>query len=198
MNNTSFIKTVTTYYKKHGRHDLPWRHTTDPYKIAVSEIMLQQTQVARAIEKYNLFIKQFPNIQLLAQAPLSEVLKLWSGLGYNRRAKFLHAMAKTIVTDYDGVFPRTQAALKSLPGIGDYTAGAIAAFAFNNEAFCIETNIRTVYIHHFFPDQKNISDAVLLPHIKNTLDTKHPREWYWALMDYGSFLKSQGILPHLS
>ncbi len=191
-----FKKTVKTHYRKYGRHDLPWRTTIDPYCIAVSEVMLQQTQVSRVIEKYKEFLKVFPNVKKLAAAPLSDVLRLWSGLGYNRRAKFLHQMAQAVVADYKGKFPNSVEGLQKLPGVGPYTAGAIAAFAYNMPYGFIETNIRTVYIHHFFKNKKDVSDKVLMPLIEQTLDTKNPREWYWALMDYGSYLKGQGNRVH--
>ena len=191
-----FIRTVRRYYRTHGRHTLPWRMTRNPYRILVSEIMLQQTQVSRVIEKYRLFLRTFPTVQKLADASLADVLKLWSGLGYNRRAKFLHALAREIVTNHRGTFPRTTVELETLPGIGPYTARAVAAFAYNIPDVFIETNIRSVYIHHFFPNKKAVSDKELIPSIKRTLDDKHPREWYWALMDYGSYLKSEGVRVH--
>jgi A/G-specific adenine glycosylase len=191
-----FKTAVKDYYRKNGRHDLPWRHTVDPYRIAVSEIMLQQTQVSRVIEKYKEFLKAFPTVKKLAAVPLSEVLRLWSGLGYNRRAKFLHQMAQVVTTQYKGKFPDTIQGLQKLPGIGPYTAGAIGAFAYNIPHSFIETNIRTVYIHHFFKGIQDVSDKELMPLIEKTLDTKNAREWYWALMDYGSYLKGQGNRVH--
>ncbi len=197
----AFIKTVKTFYKKSGRHDLPWRLTTDPYKIAVSEIMLQQTQVNRVKEKYAEFLKAFPTVQKLANASLQEVLSHWSGLGYNRRARFLHAMAKTVVENHKGKFPQSFEGLLALPGIGHYTAGAISAFAYNMPVPIIETNIRTVYFHHF-PELMHalngytVNDKELMSYVAQTLDHKNPREWYWALMDYGSYLKQSGIKIH--
>lgn len=191
-----FKKTVLTFYKKEGRHTLPWRQTTDPYKIIVSELMLQQTQVSRVIEKYGLFLKAFPTVKKLANAPLGDVLRVWSGLGYNRRAKYLHMMARVVVSEYKGVFPKTKEELLRLPGIGSYTAGAVMAFAYNIPIELIETNIRTVYIHHFFATKRAVSDRDLLPFIKQTLDQKNPRRWYAALMDYGSFLKVRGNKSH--
>jgi A/G-specific adenine glycosylase len=191
-----FRKTVYSYYKKQGRHELPWRQTIDPYNIVVSELMLQQTQVVRVIEKYNAFLDAFPSVFDLAKAPLSEVLRLWSGLGYNRRAKYLHALAKEVVNNYGGVFPSQYEELLKLPGIGSYTANAVSVFAYNKPALCIETNIRTVYIHHFFNDADEVSDKELLPIIKETIDTKKPRQWFWALMDYGSYLKTTGNKVH--
>lgn len=189
-----FITTVLTHYKQNGRHTLPWRKTKNPYYIAVSEVMLQQTQVPRVIEKYNLFITTFPTLQSLAKAPLSTVLSIWVGLGYNRRAKFLKQMAEEVVSKHKGVFPKSVLELESLSGIGPYTARAIATFAFNQPHVFIETNIRTVYFHHFLPNAtQKISDSTLLPLIEKTLYAENPRLWYWALMDYGSHLKALGI-----
>lgn len=189
-----FITTVLAYYKQNGRHTLPWRKTKNPYYIAISEVMLQQTQVPRVIEKYKTFITRFPTIASLAEASLGKVLSLWIGLGYNRRAKFLKQMAEEIVSKHKGVFPKTIAALESLPGVGQYTARAIATFAFNQPHVFIETNIRTVYFHHFFPTAtQKISDSTLLPLIEKTVHKENPRLWYWALMDYGSHLKASGV-----
>jgi len=170
--------------------------TFDPYKIMVSEIMLQQTQVNRVTPKYINFICRFPSITSLAHAPLGDVLHAWSGLGYNRRAKFLHQAAKHVSTEFGGVVPSTETNLVSLPGIGVNTAGAILAYAFNAPTVFIETNIRTVYLHHFFKHMDNVADSVLLPHLVESVryisDTGETsiREWYWALMDYGVYLKS--------
>lgn len=201
---TAFIKTVYDYYNKSGRHDLPWRNTTDPYKIAVSEVMLQQTQAGRVVGKYQEFLKVFPTVHSLASAPLQQVLLLWSGLGYNRRARFLQQMAQAVVFEYKGVFPKNFNQLLQLPGVGHYTAGAISAFAYNIPVAIIETNIRTVYLHHFpkvlreSKDILKVNDKELLPLIQATIDRENPRLWYWALMDYGSFLKTQGVRIHRS
>jgi A/G-specific adenine glycosylase len=184
------MRTVRAYYKKHGRHSLPWRKTHDPYHILVSEVMLQQTQVDRVIPKYNAFIKRFPDMTTLAHASLGDVLRLWQGLGYNRRAKFLHTCARAVLKEHAGILPNTYDALCALPGIGPYTAGAVLAFAHNKPVVMIETNIRTVYIHHFFADKGGVTDAELRPLIEQTLDTKHAGMWYAALMDYGTHLKS--------
>lgn len=202
MNISDFVDTVWNYYDAHGRHDLPWRKpdadgSFDPYKIMVSEIMLQQTQVGRVIPKYQEFLQQFPAVSALAKAPLADVLQAWSGLGYNRRAKFLWQAAQYVQHQCQGVFPRTVDELVALPGVGKNTAGAIATYAYQTAVPFIETNIRTVYIHHFFADHTDVSDAALLPYITQTLhergDDRSPREWYWALMDYGAFLKKQGV-----
>ncbi len=191
-----FVKIVKEYYKKYGRHELPWRQTSDPYHILVSEMMLQQTQVARVIPKYEAFLKRFPTVRHLAQAPLSDVLVLWSGLGYNRRARFIHESAKFCVATYNGVFPQDTALLESFPGIGTYTARAVMAFAWNKPVVFIETNIRTVFIQSFFSTKKEVSDTTLIRYVEETLDTKNPRAWYAALMDYGSYLKTQGNTVH--
>ena len=181
---------VWRHYKAHGRHDLPWRKTKDPYKILVSEIMLQQTQVQRVIAKYEEFLKAFPTVRVLAAASLSDVLKVWIGLGYNRRAKFLHDAAKQIVERNSGKFPKTYTELRALPGVGDYTAKAIRVFAFNQPEVLIETNIRGALLHHFFPPSRNVPDAKLIPILEQLLHTiSNSREWFNALMDYGSHLK---------
>jgi A/G-specific adenine glycosylase len=188
MTNQAFTKRVWGFFRQHGR-SLPWRHNTDPYKILVSEIMLQQTQVDRVIPKYRAWLQRFPTAKTLAGASLAEVLTMWQGLGYNRRAIALKRAAERLVIAKK--FPREREKILELPGVGPYTAGAVAAFAFNEPVVMIETNIRTVFIHHFFADKKKVSDAELLPLIEATLDRRKPREWYWALMDYGSYLKKK-------
>ena len=172
---------------------MPWRSDTRPYYVMVSEIMLQQTQVDRVIPKFEAFIGRFPSVEILSQATLADVLQMWSGLGYNRRAKFLHQAAIKIMTEYNGVFPETYKELITLPGVGVNTAGALLAYSFNKPAVFIETNIRTVYFYHFFPNQDTVNDRELKALVEATVDTEHPREWYWAIMDYGSNLKKQGI-----
>lgn len=190
MTQKKFKEIIYTFYKEHKR-DLPWRKTRDPYRIWVSEIMLQQTQVDRVIPKYKTFIQKFPTIEALASARLKDVLIAWQGLGYNRRAKLLHEGAKYIQKEHKGTFPKVH--IEKIPGIGPYTAGAIQAFAFNKGVPVIETNIRTAYTHHFFKGKEQVSDKEILVLVEKTLDTENPREWYWALMDYGSHLKRQGI-----
>jgi A/G-specific adenine glycosylase len=189
VRDTRFRAAVWDFYTLHGRHTLPWRQTTDPYHIVVSEMMLQQTQVARVIPKYVQFLKLFPTVRRLADAPLGEVLTAWQGLGYNRRAKFLKQTAEIIVYENNGVWPVTFEALRTLPGIGTYTAGAIMNFSYNTLVPLIETNIRTVYLHHFFKHATAVTDDAIMVHVKRTCDTHAPREWHWALMDYGAHLK---------
>jgi A/G-specific adenine glycosylase len=185
---TSQFKTaIRHYYRTHGRHDLPWRKTRDPYAILVSEIMLQQTQVARVEGFYQKFLEKFPDFKKLAQANVADVLSAWQGLGYNRRALALKKTAEVVIKEYGGVLPADRAALERLPGIGKGTSGSLMAFAFNKPEIFIETNIRRVFIHSFFPNvRKTVTDVAIERYIERTIDQKHPREWYWALMDYGA------------
>jgi len=191
---TKFRKTVYKNWENYGR-DLPWRKTDNPYNIIVSEVMLQQTQAARVVSKYEKFITTFPDIESLAQAPLHEVLSVWRGLGYNRRALSLKRMAEKVVTLHDGRIPNNVTLLKTLPGIGNATAHAVCAFAFNQPVIFIETNIRTVFIHHFFSTKDKVKDNEIRPLVTQTLDSKNPRQWYNALMDYGATLKKDHPNP---
>ncbi len=182
---------IRAFYRAHKR-DLPWRKTHDPYKILVSEIMLQQTQVDRVIPKFNAFIKKFPTVKHLARARTQDVLALWSGLGYNSRALRLKRSAERIVELHGGRVPKDKAVLVTLPGVGPYTAGAIRTFAFDMPDVYLETNIRTVFIDHFFPNKNSVSDTELLEMVRITLPSSDWRGWYSALMDYGAWLKSKG------
>lgn len=173
--------------------EMPWRQDTRPYFVLVSELMLQQTQVARVIPKFEAFIATFSNVESLARASLSDILRQWQGLGYNRRAKYLQESAKLIVTGFGGEFPETEADLLRLPGVGKNTAGAIRAYSFNQPAIFIETNIRTVYIHHFFAEEASVNDSQIQQKLLETIDYEHPREFYQALMDYGTWLKANGV-----
>ncbi|HEV7455016.1 MAG TPA: hypothetical protein VGO07_07190 [Candidatus Saccharimonadales bacterium] len=189
----TFQQTVLDYYREHGRHDLPWRlpeadGSFDPYKIVVSEIMLQQTQVQRVSPKFLDFTAHYPTFVALAAAPLGDVLKTWSGLGYNRRAKFLWQAARIVADDYRGELPSTASELVKLPGIGINTAGAVQAYAFNKPVVFIETNIRTVFIHHFFSGRQAVHDREISDLAAAALPD-NARQWYWALMDYGTHLK---------
>ncbi len=216
----NFQEIIWGFYKNHKR-DLPWRPPLlkvlndgflDAYKIVVSEIMLQQTQVPRVIEKYYEFIKKFPTFEALSQASIADVLSAWQGLGYNRRALFLKRTAQEILKKQKE--PKLQTGnnrsdvsihhymipefLETLPGIGKNTARSIYVFAFNKPEVFIETNIRRVFIHEFYshsytldPEPSTLSkihDNQLYPLIEQTLDRTNPREWYYALMDYGSHL----------
>lgn len=183
-----FRNLIWNYYHTHGRR-MPWRTISDPYKIYVSEIMLQQTQVPRVMEKYPTFIKHFPTFKALADASQRDVLLEWIGLGYNRRGVFLKKSAEIIINKFKGKLPQDEKDLLTLPGIGPATAGSLQAFVFNKPIVFIETNIRSVYIHHFFKNKEDIADSQLLPLIEKTLDRENPREWYYALMDYGAYLK---------
>lgn len=188
-----FQQTVWDYYRAHGRHDLPWRQagadgSFDGYAVLVSEIMLQQTQVPRVVPKFQDFIRRFPTCKALAAAPLADVLVAWNGLGYNRRAKFLWQAAGMVVQDFDVQLPDNLADLVRLPGVGPNTAGALLAYTYNRPVVFVETNIRTVFLHHFFAGQQQVSDKAIADMVAQTLPD-NSREWYWALMDYGTHLK---------
>lgn len=184
---TDFQKLIWGYYRHH-RRGMPWRDTPTPYNVVVSEVMLQQTQVSGVLIKFPEFLTIFPDFEALAAATPAAILKAWQGLGYNRRALFLQRLAWIVLRQYAGDLPRSTAELRQLPGIGPNTAGAIAAFAFNQPVVFIETNIRRVILHHFFTDSSEVSDADLLPVVDATLDRRNPRDWYYALMDYGAHL----------
>lgn len=212
MNKSTFKSKILDYSLSHKR-DLPWRTPSlipdsfgylDLYRVLVSEVMLQQTQVVRVKVKYHEFMDKFPSLLDLAKANLVDVLKVWQGLGYNRRGKYLWEAAQILVTtknlshhldhsDHSKSNSGTQYTvqdLDNLPGIGPATAASIYCFTYNRPVIFIETNIRKVYIHHFFADRLEIDDSELIPLIRDTLDHENPREWYYALMDYGSFLST--------
>ena len=184
----TFRRTIFDFYRRHARR-LPWRETDDPYRVYISEIMLQQTQVDRVIPKYDAFLFAFPSVHTLARARFTDVLSVWSGLGYNRRALHLHKAAKQIVENHDGEIPSDPSVLRTLPGIGPYTAAAIAVFAYGKPFPLIETNVRRAYIHEFFVNCENVKDGDIMPLVEETLDRDNPREWFYALMDYGAMLK---------
>jgi A/G-specific adenine glycosylase len=188
MTTETFKKTIRDYYRKEGRHDMPWRKTRDPYRILISEIMLQQTQVARVKKFYLDFIKKFPNFRVLANARTAEVLRMWQGLGYNRRALSLQKLSRIVLEKYNAKLPRDRESLEALPGIGKATAGSLRAFAFNEPDVFIETNIRRIFIYFFFPGKMKVTDEAIKRYIQSTLPKKNVREWYWALMDYGAML----------
>lgn len=186
----ALLTALKAHYMSHARGHLPWRRTRDPYKIMVSEVMLQQTQVDRVIPYYERWVKKYPTSKKLAAAKLSDVLKVWQGLGYNRRGKYLWEAAKILTRDGWG---------SKLPGVGPYTAAAVRAFAFNEPTVFIETNIRTVFFYHLqhshILENVRISDKELLPLVEEALKKSkmEPRDFYAALMDYGSYLKRQGV-----
>jgi A/G-specific adenine glycosylase len=168
------------WYRAEGR-DLPWRKTTDPYRILVSEVMLQQTPVDRVIPKYEAFLERFPTVRKLAEASLGDVLRLWSGLGYNRRAKHLWLCARALVNEGRGRLPRDAASLRLLPGIGPYTAAALACFAFDEPAVPLDTNLKRVFARLFFKGEEGDFGRVGLEVIRPA-----PRETANALMDLGA------------
>jgi len=193
MTSKQFRNLIWKYSKEHGRHELPWRKTTDPYRILVSEVMLQQTQVDRVVPYFTTWMKRYPTAKKLSLAPLSDVLTLWQGLGYNRRAKGLWEASKVITDVYKGRMPTDPVELEKLPGVGPYTARAVAAFAYNQDVIFIETNIRTVIAHHFYPGKVHVSDEEIRQTLTEVFPKGMARDWYGALMDYGSFLKRSGI-----
>ena len=203
MKTSTFQTKILAYAAAHKR-DLPWRTPylqpdnqgyLDFYRVFLSEVMLQQTQVPRVIQKYHEFLDAFPTMFALAHATLPDVLRVWQGLGYNRRGKCLwQAAQKLQTTNYK--LHLNPAELDALPGIGPATAASIYCFAYNKPTVFIETNIRKVFIFHFFPDRDEVEDADLIPLVRETLDTINPREWYYALMDYGSYLSKMVPNPN--
>jgi A/G-specific adenine glycosylase len=184
----TFQKIIYSYFKQYGR-DFPFRKEISPYNVVVSEMMLQQTQTSRVVEKFQQFIQKFPDFQSLANAPLNDVLKVWQGLGYNRRAVALKTISEKVVKEFDGILPADVEILKSFPQIGHNTASSIVAFAFNIPTYFIEVNIRRVYIYFFFPGKTSIDDGNIMPIVRRTIDPSNVRKWYYALMDYGVMLK---------
>ncbi|MDH5406613.1 MAG: A/G-specific adenine glycosylase [Candidatus Aminicenantes bacterium] len=191
----AFQGVIYQHYRQHARQ-FPWRMTDNPYHILVSEMMLQQTQTDRVLEKYEPFLRAFPDFPSLAKAPLKEVLKVWQGLGYNRRALALKKIAQRVEAEFHGNLPSRVEVLMTFPGIGKTTSSAVVTFAFNKPTVFIETNIRRVFIHFFFQNQANIKDSEMLPVVEKMLDASHPRQWYYALMDYGAMLKNKNENPN--
>lgn len=187
-NLTDFINFIWDFYQNNKR-DFAWRQTTEPYHIVVSEIMLQQTQTSRVVAKYQEFIAAFPDFKSLAQAERVDVLSRWVGLGYNRRGVALHEIAKKVQAEFGGQLPDCPKILQTFKGLGPATAASIVAFAFNKPTVFIETNIRAVFLHSFYQNETEVHDKMLLPLIEMTVCKKNPREWYYALMDYGVYLK---------
>ncbi len=175
---------ILSWYEKHGRHDLPWRKTTDVYAIVIAEMMLQQTNVPKVITKFTAFLTRFPTVADVASAAQKDVVIAWQGLGYNRRALYVHNMAKEVVARYGGVFPTTAEELMTLPGIGPYTGRSILIFAHNADIVTWDVNIRRIFerIH-----QKHaVSDALLQQWCDDFLPHKRSRDWHNALMDFAS------------
>ena len=189
-----FREAVLSHFAQAGR-SFPWRETRDPWLILVSEFMLQQTQTERVLPYFLKWSRLWPDAVSLAHAPLEDVIREWSGLGYNRRARFLQNCAKISVEKYSGLLPEDPEELDALPGVGPYTARAVATFAFGRPEIFLETNIRAAVLHFFFPNQQKVADSELLPYLEASLDHSDPRRWYWALMDYGSALKRITVNP---
>ena len=189
----AFRRRVLGLYRANGRA-FPWRSTRDPWAILVSEVMLQQTQTERVIPKYLDWLEAYPKPERLAAAPVAEVLRRWSGLGYNRRALALVRSAQALASL--GRFPDEEAELLKLPGVGPYTARAVLAFAFGRPAVLIETNIRSVFLSEFFPQEERIPDSRIAPLVEATMLREDPRTWYYALMDYGVELKRRQGNPN--
>ncbi len=172
-----------------NRRDLPWRRTRDPYRILVSEVMLQQTQVDRVIPYYERFLELLPSVEALADAPTSVVITLWAGLGYNRRAVNLQRTAQAVMERYGGVFPRDPAELRQLPGIGPYTSGAIACFAFEEPVAFLDTNMKRV-IHRLIagPDvpRQTLSDRSLIAYAEQLVPIDDAWRWNQALIEFGA------------
>lgn len=194
-NLKTFQRKIWNFYLLNKR-GLPWRMTQNPYHIFISEVMLQQTQVNRVVSKYTEFLSQFPSFETLAKAPFDLVLNEWHGLGYNRRALYLQKAAQIIINEFKGIVSQDPLALEKLPGIGHATARSIVVFSYNIPLVFIETNIRRVFIHAFFKDKEAVFDKDIVPFVEGTLDQKNPREWYYALMDYGSILPKTVVNPN--
>lgn len=206
---TPELRVFVEFVAKKGRElyrDLPWRRTYDPYAIWISEVMLQQTQVSRVDGRWQRWLERFPTVDALAAAAPSDVLEEWQGLGYNRRALSVHRAAQAI-SEAGGVFPQDPKELVKLPGIGPATAAGIRAFAFNLHGVYLETNVRTVFLHEIYPQAEGVPDSELVPLVELTCPASvtdavnadgaandvtaelTPRSWYYALLDYGAYLK---------
>ena len=183
------FRSIIYHYYFTNRRSFSWREKISPYRVFVSEVMLQQTQTSRVVPKFELFVETFPDFNTLANARFSDVLRVWKGLGYNRRARFLQEAAEIIHDQFKGELPRAPEQLVALPGIGPATAASIAVFAWDIPHVFIETNIRTVFLHFFFQNTDNVDDKQIREHVEATLDRDRPREWYYALMDYGAMVK---------
>jgi len=185
----TFSERIVAWQRAHGRHDLPWQNTRDPYRIWLSEIMLQQTQVTAVIPYYARFLAAFPDVAALARAPLDRVLELWSGLGYYRRAHYLHAAAVKVLHDHAGTFPRDAATLETLAGIGRSTAAAIAVFASGERAAILDGNVKRVLARHAgvegWPGTPKV-EAVLWQVAEQRLSAADVESYTQGLMDLGA------------
>lgn len=187
-----FQKKILDWYADHIR-DLPWRRDRDPYHILISEVMSQQTQISRVIPKYEAWLTQFPTVEALAAAKVSEVLAAWSGLGYNRRALFLKKAAEELVRNHAGKFPQNEKSLRNLPGIGEYTARAVLCFAFDQQIAVVDTNVRKVILVEFSDVNDTVKDIQLIA--EQLLPRGRAYEWNQALMDYSSAMLKQEKIP---
>lgn len=190
-----FQALIHAYYGEHAR-SFPWRETCDPYHILLSEMMLQQTQTSRVLEKYGQFLCSYPTLEALSRASLTDILTLWKGLGYNRRALALHRIARIAVDEYEGTLPRGQKELLSLPMVGPATSAALLAFAYGEPSLYLETNIRRVLLYYFFSGMTDVHDREVYLVLEAVLDQKDVRCWYYALMDYGVYLKGRVENPN--
>jgi A/G-specific adenine glycosylase len=185
----SFIDLVRLEGARRYR-ELPWRNIDDPFTVLTSEVMLQQTQVARVLGHWERWMAAFPTPDALAAASTADVLERWQGLGYHRRALALKRAAELCSERYAGQLPRDYKGLLELPGVGPATAAGVCVFAWQQPQVYLETNVRTVFLHHFFEGRDQVPDSEIIPLIQDTCDTNDPRGWYYALLDYGSYLKS--------
>lgn len=181
---------IRQFYKSF-RRSFSWREEITAYRVLISEVMLQQTQTSRVEQKFEQFMSKFPTVYDLASSSLHDVLALWSGLGYNRRGRFLWLSSKVIVEQWNGLISDDPEVLVQLPGIGKNSAGSIVAFAYNKPTIFLETNVRAVLIHYFFSDRDDVHDKELLPLLHLLVDRENPRDFYYALMDLGVWLKKQ-------
>ncbi len=175
--------------------ELPWRNVGDAYAVLVSEVMLQQTQVKRVLGRWERFLAKFPTPDALAAAATSDVIMEWQGLGYNRRALALKRACEICSADFGGSLPRTAAELEKLPGIGPATAAGVVAFAYDEPALYLETNVRTVFLHDVFPGREGVRDKEIAPLVAATCPDEDVRGWYYALLDYGAHLKATVANP---
>ncbi|MDR2923168.1 MAG: A/G-specific adenine glycosylase [Treponema sp.] len=193
MKIAGFKKTILSHYRQAGRK-FPW-HFADPWGVMVSEFMLQQTRTERVIPYWENWMKIWPRPKALADASMEEALRAWSGLGYNRRCRYLKDSAAIIADENGGRVPETLQSLLLLPGVGPYMSSAIACFAYNFPAVFIETNIRSAVIHCFFSGRNDVRDSEIIPILEAALDRGDPRTWNYALMDYGAYLKKTTANP---